>query len=132
MKTSKLTYQICLGLFSIAIIGAVVNSVINYETVALTFKTLGYPLYLIHVLGLAQIVGLILIISNKNQWYVEWVYAGFFMNFTLGCIAHLIADHGNGASAVICLMLLWVTYIQSKKVRELKLQNQISPEPELA
>ncbi len=132
MKTSKLTYQICLGLFSIAIIGAVVNSVVNYEAVALTFKTLGYPVYLIHVLGFAQIVGLILIISNKNQWYVEWVYAGFFMNFTLGCLAHLVADHGNGASAVVCLMLLWVTYIQSKKVREQKLEKQLTGEPELA
>ena len=120
MKSSKITYYISLGIFSLAIVGAVVNSIINFDTVALTFKSLGYPVYLIHILGAAQILGLILIISNRGQWYVEWVYAGFFMNLTLGCIAHLISDHGNGASAVVCLMLLWITYIQSKKVREAK------------
>ncbi|WP_411028805.1 DoxX family protein [Spongiimicrobium sp. 3-5] len=134
MKTNKLIYRIWLGLFSLAIIGAVVNSILNYDTVALTFEKLGYPAYLIHVLGAAQIVGLILIISNKDHWYVEWVYAGFFMNFTLGCIAHLATNHGNGASAVFCLMLLWVTYIHSKKVRvsNKETENVIKPKPEYA
>ncbi len=132
MKSSKTTYYISLGIFALAIVGAVVNSIINFDTVALTFKTLGYPVYLIHVLGAAQILGLILIISNKDQWYVEWVYAGFFMNFTLGCIAHLVADHGNGASAVVCLMLLWVTYIQSKKIRETKKEATAVAEQEYA
>ncbi len=120
MKTNRLYFLIALSIFSITIISAVMNSIINYDTVAETFTTLGYPTYLIEILGFAQIFGLALILLNKDQWYVEWVYAGFFMNLSLGCIAHLATEQGNGASAVVCLMLLWVTYIQGKKVRESK------------
>lgn len=118
MKTTKTIYLISLTIFSIAIVGAVINSIINYDTVIVTFQKLGYPTYLIHLLGAAQILGLIILVLNKKQWFVEWVYAGFFMNFSLGCIAHLASNHGNGASAVICLILLYVTYVQNRKVNE--------------
>ncbi len=118
MKSNRIFYLLSLTVFSIAIIGAVFNSIIYYDKVVATFITLGYPAYLIHLLGVAQILGLTIIILNRKAWYVEWVYAGFFMNFSLGCIAHLASNNGNGASAVICLLLLWITYVQSKKVEE--------------
>lgn len=120
MKSNKLIFSICLFIFATAVIGSVVNSIINYDTVVATFQTLGYPVYLIHLLGTAQIIGLILIIFNKDQLLVEWVYAGFFMNFLLGCFAHLAVNSGNGASAVVCIVILLVTYVQSKKARAFK------------
>ncbi len=120
MKTNKIIFRISLTIFAIAMIGAVINSIINYEEVVATFNTLGYPPYLIHILGAAQITGVVLLVLNKDQWYVEWVYAGFFMNFSLGCIAHLATESGNGASAVVCLVLLLTTYFQSKKLRSPK------------
>jgi hypothetical protein len=120
MKSNKIIFGICLSIFAIAIVGSVVNSIINYDTVVLTFQSLGYPVYLIHLLGVAQILGLILIIFNKDQFLVEWVYAGFFMNFVFGCFAHLAVNSGNGASAVVCIVILLVTYVQSKKARAFK------------
>lgn len=132
MKSNKIIFGICLSIFSIAIIGAVVNSIINYDTVVLTFQSLGYPVYLIHLLGVAQIIGLMLIILNKDRLLVEWVYAGFFMNFLLGCIAHLATNSGNGASAVICIVILLTTYIQAKKVRAFKKQSFPITNPNIA
>ena len=85
-----------------------------------TFKQLGYPSYLIQVLGGAQVLGLVILVFNKDQKYLEWVYAGYFMNFALGFLAHLMSNSGNGASAVVCLMLLWLTYVQGKRVRMAK------------
>jgi uncharacterized membrane protein len=118
MNSKTTFYYVSLSLFALAVVGAVVNSAINYDTVVKTFETLGYPAYLIPILGGAQIIGLLLIVWNKDQWFNEWVYAGFTLNFLLGCIAHLATEKGNGASAVVCLILLWVTYIQSKRVRQ--------------
>jgi predicted lysophospholipase L1 biosynthesis ABC-type transport system permease subunit len=89
MKSNKIIYSITLGIFAVAVIGAVLNSIINYDSVVATFQTLGYPTYLIHLLGVAQIIGLALIVLNKDNLLVEWVYACFFMNFILGFIAHL-------------------------------------------
>lgn len=125
MKTNNIIFSICLFVFALAVIGSVVNSIINYDTVVSTFESLGYPVYLIHLLGVAQIIGLVLIILNKDQLLVEWVYAGFFMNFLLGCFAHLAVNSGNGASAVVCIIILFVTYVQSKKVRVFK--NESAP-----
>ena len=129
MKSNKIIFGICLSVFTVAIIGAVVNSIINYAAVVLTFEALGYPVYLIHILGVAQIVGLVLIILNKDKILVEWVYAGFFMNFILGCIAHLASNSGNGASAVVCLVILLVTYVQAKKARAFKKEKSAIENP---
>lgn len=123
MKSNKIIFGISLGIFVLAVIGAVLNSIINYDSVVSTFKTLGYPIYLIQLLGVAQLIGLAIIILNKDQFLVEWVYAGFFMNFILGAIAHLVANSGNGASAVVCLIILMVTYVQAKKFRAFKKEN---------
>lgn len=131
MNSQKIKYSVVLGLFSAAVIGSIVNSIINYETISMVFTKLGYPVYLIQILGLAQIIGLILIISNKAHFLLEWAYAGFFFNYTLGAIAHPSVKDGNGASAVICLVLLFTTYILSRRVRELKLHKTLSTHLEL-
>lgn len=120
MNNVKLYYNIAITLFTIAIIGIVGNSYINYDSIVLKFEHLGYPTYLIQVLGVAQILGLLILVSNKGKWLLEWAYAGFFMNFTFGIIAHLLSKDGNGATAVICLVLIWVTYIQNKKLKYYK------------
>lgn len=129
MKSNKIIFGISLGIFAVAILGAVLNSIINYDTVVSTFQTLGYPLYLIHLLGVAQTIGVVLIVLNKDRLLVEWVYAGFFMNFILGCIAHLATNSGNGASAVVCLVILLVTYVQAKKARAFKKENTAIENP---
>lgn len=131
MKTNKIIFGISLSVFAVAIIGAVLTSILNYDTVALTFKALGYPVYLIHLLGTAQIIGLVLIVLNKDKLLLEWVYAGFFMNFILGCIAHLAVNSGNGASAVVCLVILLVTYVQAKKIRAYKKESTLILNPNL-
>ena len=131
MKSQKTFYYIALGLFSIAVIGSIINSIINFETVADTFSKLGYPTYLIYVLGVCQFIGLAMILINKSHWVLEWVYAGFFMNYTLGALAHLAIKDGNGASAVVCIILLFVTYIQSRKIRNTNNELEAFGKPEL-
>ncbi|QWX84961.1 DoxX family protein [Cellulophaga sp. HaHaR_3_176] len=120
MKIHKLYYKIALGLFSVTIAASILNSIINFEAVSLQFIKLGYPTYLIYTLCLSQALGLIILITRKGKWLVEWAYAGFFMNLIFGIIAHLLAKDGNGAPAVVCLILLIVTYIHHKKIRHIK------------
>jgi hypothetical protein len=115
MKKYKLYYLVSLSLFSLAIISSVINSYINYETVVTKIISLGYPPYLLQILGVAQILGLIIIFTKRSKWMVEWAYAGFSMNLVLGIIAHLLAKDGNGATAVFCLILLAANYILYKR-----------------
>lgn len=120
MNNTKLYYNIAITIFTIAIIGIVGNSYINYDSVVLQFENLGYPIYLIHVLSFSQLLGLVILLSNKGKWLLEWAYAGFFLNFSFGIIAHLLSKEGNGAIAVICLITICVTYILNRKLKNYK------------
>ncbi|WP_419212691.1 DoxX family protein [Maribacter sp. X9] len=130
MNSQKTSYYIVLGLFSAAVIGSIINSIINYDEIALVFVKLGYPTYLIYILGLFQSIGILLILLNRPHWSLEWTYAGFFMNYFLGAIAHLAIKDGNGASAVVCIILLFVTYVQSKKMSDMKTEVRFLERPE--
>lgn len=131
MKPTQLYYRLAIYSFAIAMVYAVTNSFFNYDTIAMKFEQLGYPTYLIFVIGISQMIGLAVILNNKRNWMLEWAYAGFFMNFIFGIIAHLMAKEGNGAAAVVCIVVLWIAYVQNKKLGEIPVseENTISSKP---
>lgn len=131
MKPTQLYYRLAIYSFAIAMVYAVANSFFNYDTIAMKFEQLGYPTYLIFVIGISQMIGLAVILNNKRNWMLEWAYAGFFMNFIFGIIAHLMAKEGNGAAAVVCIVVLWIAYVQNKKLGEAPVseENTISSKP---
>jgi hypothetical protein len=120
MKNLKTYYIISLVIFSLAMLGAVLNSAINYDAIVLKIIKLGYPAYLVQVIGTAQVIGISILILNRTNWIREWAYAGFFMNLVFGIIAHLLAKDGNGATAVACSILLLINYVMYKKIKEKK------------
>lgn len=124
MNNTKLYYNIAITFFTVAIIGIVGHSYMNYDAAVIQFQSLGYPIYLIHVISFAQLLGLVVILSNKGKWLLEWAYAGFFLNFSFGIIAHLFSNEGNGATAVVCLVLIGVTYLQNRKLKNYKANTQ--------
>jgi hypothetical protein len=61
------------------------------ENVAQTLVMLGYPLYIMKILGLAKVLGGVAILTGRVPRLKEWAYAGFAFDF-LGAIAsHLLA-----------------------------------------
>ncbi|KGK29744.1 DoxX family protein [Cellulophaga sp. E6(2014)] len=120
MKNLRTYYIISLVIFSLAMLGAVLNSAINYDAIVLKIIKLGYPAYLVQVIGTAQVIGISILILNRTNWIREWAYAGFFMNLIFGIIAHLLAKDGNGATAVACSILLLINYVMYKKIKEKK------------
>ena len=120
MKNLKTYYVISLVIFSLAMLGAVLNSAINYDAIVLKIIKLGNPAYMVQVIGTAQVIGISILILNRTNWIREWAYAGFFMNLVFGIIAHLLAKDGNGATAVACSILLLINYVMYKKIKEKK------------
>ncbi|MBO0593163.1 DoxX family protein [Cellulophaga sp. E16_2] len=122
MKNLKTYYVISLVIFSLAMLGAVLNSIVNYDAIVLKIIKLGYPTYVLQILGAAQVIGISILIFNKTNWIREWAYAGFFMNLFFGIVAHLLAKDGNGATAVVCLIILLINYVVYKKMKGIKKQ----------
>lgn len=120
MKTMKIFYWVFMALFSAMILVSIWNYIFHLEETMAEFKMLGYPSHLIHPLVVAQFLGLIILVSNKGKWLIEWAYAGFFMNMIFAVIAHYVTAKGNGAAAVVGLLLLGTVYILNKKLKYLR------------
>lgn len=50
---------------------------------------LGYPLYLLSILGVWKILGVIAVLIPKAPVVKEWAYAGFFFAMSGAAISHL-------------------------------------------
>jgi hypothetical protein len=78
---------------------------------------LGYPAYILLIMGTAKILGVIAILQNKFKVLKEWAFAGFAFNF-IGAEAS-IALNGDGMESlifpVVALLLLAITYMAWKK-----------------
>lgn len=50
---------------------------------------LGYPLYLLSILGVWKILGVVVLLIPKAPLLKEWAYAGFFFAMSGAAISHL-------------------------------------------
>lgn len=129
MKTLKIVYWVLLALFTAMILTSIWNYIFHFEETLVQFQILGYPSHLIHPLVVAQFLGLVIMLSNKGKWLIEWAYAGFFMNMVFAIIAHYVTAEGNGAAAVLGLLLLFTIYILNKRLkymREVEIKEPVS------
>ncbi len=110
MNTKRIAYLIFLSLFTLIIAFSIYNYIFNFEETLEQFNILGYPEHLIHTLVIFQILGLIIILTNKGGKLIDAAYTGFSFNLVLAIIAHYQTSKGNGAIAVISLILLFIIY----------------------
>lgn len=124
MNKLKITYWITTGIFS----AMMLFSATMYFTspdMAKTFEHLGFPDYFRIELGIAKIIGVLLLLAPFTGRLKEWVYAGFSIIMISASIAHTAA--GDPISAVLTplvfLGILAVSYVTLQK-----LGDEIEPE----
>ena len=67
---------------------------IEYVRVVLTH--LGYPLYLLYIIGVPRIPCALALLAPRFPRLKEWAYAGAFFNYAGAAASHLLAgDHGG-------------------------------------
>jgi uncharacterized membrane protein YphA (DoxX/SURF4 family) len=71
---------------------------------------LGYPMYLLSIIGVWKILGVIVILLPKFPLVKEWAYAGFFFVMSGAFISHLAVGQPF-VEAVPSLILLTVTVL---------------------
>jgi uncharacterized membrane protein YphA (DoxX/SURF4 family) len=80
--------------------------------------TLGYPLYLMKILGLAKILGAVTLLANRPVHLVEWAYAGFSFLFLGAAASHMLANDATHAPVPFCFFLLLLdSYKLHRQVR---------------
>lgn len=67
---------------------------------------LGYPVYLLTILGVAKVLGVITVLVPKLPVWKEWAYAGFTFIMLGAAISHIAV--GDGTKEILPSILLLV------------------------
>jgi hypothetical protein len=75
------------------------------EPLVETFQYLGYPDYLMLMLGVAKLAGIPFLLYPGFVRLKEWAYAGYTFNLVGGFVSHLLA--GKGFGLAMPPLILW-------------------------
>lgn len=82
------------------------------EPIVKIILQLGYPLYLMKILGFAKILGGIAILTGKIPRLKEWAYAGFAFDFLGATASHILAgDSSNALFPLLFFIALMSSYL---------------------
>ncbi|SOE22431.1 DoxX-like family protein [Spirosomataceae bacterium TFI 002] len=102
-----------------------VFQLIKHEDAVNSFKSLGYPLYLLTILGIWKLQGVIAILVPKYPLIKEWAYAGFFFAMTGAMTSHII--NGDPFSETFPSMLSLLLVIVSWYFRPAERKTNSKP-----
>lgn len=71
---------------------------------------LGYPVYLLTIIGIWKILGVIAVLVPKFPLLKEWAYAGFFFVMSGAIFSHIIL-HDSVSEILPSLLLLVLTVV---------------------
>ncbi|MBN7816480.1 DoxX family protein [Algoriphagus pacificus] len=90
---NKIIYWTATGLISLMMLFSAF-AYFNDPSVSAGFTSMGFPDYFRVELGLAKILGvLVLLLPFTPKFLKEWAYAGFGITFISAFIAHFVSGH---------------------------------------
>lgn len=111
-KRSKIIYWVATLWLSLGMTATGFVQLSRMKEEADLFLNLGYPVYLLTLLGIAKILGVITVLVPKFPLLKEWAYAGFFFIMAGAIYSH--AAHGDGGKdffgPVLLLVLTMVSW----------------------
>ena len=94
-KRNLAIYWTATGLMSVGMLGSGLAQIAHAKEMIDLVVPLGYPLYILYIIGVWKILGVIAILVPGFKILKEWAYAGFFFVMTGALISHLAsADYG--------------------------------------
>jgi len=93
-KRNKIIYWIATIWISLGMLSTGIVQLLQLEENIQIMQLLGYPMYLLSILGVWKILGVVAILIPKFPLLKEWAYAGFFFLMTGAMISHTIVKDG--------------------------------------
>jgi len=128
MKKQKIIYWIATVWLALGMISTGIVQILKVEDEELMFKHLGYPEYLMTILGVWKILGVIIVLIPKFTLLKEWAYAGFFFTMSGAVFSHLaVGDELKEYFGPVLLILLtfisWYFRPENRKIQLLNPKN---------
>jgi uncharacterized membrane protein YphA (DoxX/SURF4 family) len=109
-KRNKIIYWVVTIFLSIGMLAGGIQQMLQIGGYNEIVSNLGYPLYLLTIIGTWKILGVIAILIPKFPLLKEWAYAGFFFVMSGAFISHLAVGQSY-TEAIPSLILLIVTIL---------------------
>lgn len=110
MKRTKTIFWVSTLLFAGFMIFSAIPDIIKSPVATEFITALGYPLYFVPFIGVAKLMGSIVILEPGNQKIKEWAYAGLTFDL-VGAVYSNLMVHGwdNGMLTMIPIFGLLIT-----------------------
>ncbi len=128
MKKTKILYWIMTILFAFFMLGSAIPDILSSPVAVKGFTEMGYPVYLLPFLGIAKLLGCIVILVPGFPRIKEWAYAGLMFDI-IGAVYSIIALGSPVMNwlplfIIIALGILsYIFYHEKLKGNTLQIQN---------
>jgi uncharacterized membrane protein YphA (DoxX/SURF4 family) len=89
-KRNKIIYWICTIWLALGMVSTGIVQLLRVKEEVAMFTKLGYPVYLLTLLGIWKLLGVIAVLIPKSPILKEWAYAGFFFAMSGAAFSHLV------------------------------------------
>jgi len=110
-KTRKYIYWIATIWLALGMLSSAVVQLLRMKEEVDSMDRLGYPVYLLTMLGVCKILGIAVLLLPKLPLLKEWAYAGFAFIMTGAVFSHIAS--GDAFSEIFPAILLLILTITS-------------------
>ena len=124
-KRNKIIYWVATIFLSFAMLAGGIQQMLQIGGYNEIVKRLGYPLYMLSILGVWKILGVTAILLPKFPLLKEWAYAGFFFAMTGAAISHIVMNESfvEVIPSLTLLTVIVLSWYFRPKDRKVILQN---------
>src|SRR5690554_5570296 len=125
-KRNKIIYWTATIFLSIGMLAGGIQQMLQIGGYNKIITQLGYPLYLLSIIGTWKILGVIAILIPKFPLLKEWAYAGFFFVMTGAAISHLAVGQPfvETIPALILLIAIVLSWYFRPTDRKISINNK--------
>lgn len=125
-KRNKIIYWIATIWLSLGLLSGGIFQLLRMEDAVKNFTHLGYPLYLLSILGVWKILAVIAVLIPKFPLVKEWAYAGVFFTMTGALISHVVMGDAFAETfpSVLTLIIAIVSWYFRPADRKIISTNQ--------
>ena len=125
-KRNKIIYWIATIWLALGMLSTGIVQLIQLKEETEMMNRLGYPSYLLSIIGVWKILGVVAVLLPKLPLLKEWAYAGFFFVMSGAILSHFAV--GDSAKEffgpVLLLVLTFVSWYFRPVNRKIVLQTQ--------
>ena len=125
-KRDKIIYWVATLWLALGMVSTGMVQLVKMKEEVDNFSSLGYPAYLMTIIGGWKLLGVVTVLIPKFPLLKEWAYAGFFFAMTGAVVSHLISGHGAKEifGPMLLLVLTVISWYFRPADRRLTLANQ--------